>query len=51
MSAQIKAVFENCKKQERPCLVTYVTAGYPTETDYVDVLCSLQEGGADIIEV
>ena len=31
--------------------MTYVTAGYPTAADMVPILLSMQEGGADIIEL
>jgi hypothetical protein len=37
--------------QQRPVLVTFVTAGYPTTDDTVPILLSMQQGGADIIEL
>ncbi len=35
----------------RPVFIAYVTAGFPTVNDTVNVMLSLQEGGADIIEL
>ena len=37
--------------QTSPALVTFVTAGYPKVEDTVPILLSMQEGGADIIEL
>ena len=39
------------RSQTSPALVTFVTAGYPTVEDTVPILLSMQEGGADIIEL
>ncbi|RKP26907.1 tryptophan synthase beta subunit-like PLP-dependent enzyme [Syncephalis pseudoplumigaleata] len=35
----------------RPAFVAFVTAGYPTLEETVDVLLALEKGGADIIEL
>ncbi|HKV70423.1 MAG TPA: tryptophan synthase subunit alpha, partial [Gemmatimonadales bacterium] len=35
----------------RAALITYLTAGYPTPTDFVAALTAVTAAGADIIEV
>ncbi|KAH8601897.1 tryptophan synthase-like protein [Bisporella sp. PMI_857] len=47
----IKKTFAQCKKENRPALVTYVTAGYPTPEETVDILLGMEAGGADLIEL
>ncbi|KAG0158010.1 hypothetical protein PDIDSM_5523 [Penicillium digitatum] len=47
----IKQTFAKCKAQKRAALVAYVTAGYPTVEEAVDILLGLENGGADIIEL
>ncbi|CCM04408.1 uncharacterized protein FIBRA_06585 [Fibroporia radiculosa] len=47
----IKKVFEQKNKDSSPALVTFVTAGYPTEDDTVTILLAMQKGGADLIEL
>ncbi|KAL8670181.1 MAG: hypothetical protein Q9168_005259, partial [Polycauliona sp. 1 TL-2023] len=47
----IKNTFAQCKKEQRSALVTYVTAGYPTADDTVDIMLGMQAGGADLIEL
>ena len=42
----IKSTFSQCKQEKRPALVTYVTAGYPTTEETVDVLLGMEAGGA-----
>ena len=42
----IKKTFAQCKKEKRSALVTYVTAGYPTADETVDILLALEAGGA-----
>ncbi|RDB21403.1 Tryptophan synthase [Hypsizygus marmoreus] len=44
-------VFEAKKTEGVPALVTFVTAGYPTQNDTVPILLAMQAGGADIIEL
>lgn len=51
MSAHLAATFEQCKKEGRPALVTFVTAGFPTVEKTVPILEGLQTGGADVIEL
>ena len=36
---------------DRPAFVTFITAGYPDPKTSVDILLSLQRGGADVIEL
>ncbi|KAI0273426.1 bifunctional tryptophan synthase TRP1 [Gloeopeniophorella convolvens] len=47
----IKQVFSKKSAEGTPALVTFVTAGYPTPQETVPILLSMQEGGADIIEL
>ncbi|MCJ1484738.1 tryptophan synthetase [Schaereria dolodes] len=47
----IKKVFAQCKKEKRSALVTYVTAGFPTSEETVDILLGMEAGGADLIEL
>lgn len=42
----IKQTFAKCKAEKRSALVTYVTAGYPTVDETVDILLGLENGGA-----
>lgn len=42
----IKQTFEKCKHEKRAALVAYVTAGYPTVEESVDILLALENGGA-----
>ena len=42
----IKRTFIRCKEEKRPALVTYVTAGYPTAEETVNVLLGMEAGGA-----
>ena len=42
----IKATFAKCKEEQRAALVTYVTAGYPTNEETVDILLAMEAGGA-----
>ncbi|KAG6916961.1 bifunctional tryptophan synthase trp1 [Tephrocybe rancida] len=47
----LSKVFEAKKAEGVPALVTFVTAGYPTQHDTVLILLAMQAGGADIIEL
>ncbi|KAF2404985.1 tryptophan synthase-like protein [Trichodelitschia bisporula] len=47
----IKNTFARCKREGRPALVTYVTAGYPTIDDTPDILLGMEAGGAEVIEL
>ena len=42
----IRNTFLKCKNEGRTALVTYVTAGYPTKEETVDILLSMEAGGA-----
>lgn len=44
----IKNTFAQCKKEQRSALVTYVTAGYPTAEDTVDIMLGMEAGGAGL---
>ncbi|PCH06698.1 Aldolase-type TIM barrel [Penicillium occitanis (nom. inval.)] len=47
----IKRTFAQCKAENRPAFVTFVTAGFPTVEESVDIILGLEAGGADIIEL
>ncbi|RKF75478.1 Tryptophan synthase [Golovinomyces cichoracearum] len=47
----LKAKFAQCKRENRPAFITYVTAGFPTPADTVNILLALEAGGSDIIEL
>ncbi|GAB1191064.1 anthranilate synthase / indole-3-glycerol phosphate synthase [Aspergillus pseudonomiae] len=47
----IKQTFAKAKQEKRAALVAYITAGYPTVEETVDILLGLENGGADIIEM
>ena len=42
----IKHTFAQCAREKRPAFVAYVTAGYPTADETVDILLGLEAGGA-----
>ena len=42
----IKETFAQCKKEKRAAFVCYVTAGFPTADETVDVLLGMEAGGA-----
>ncbi|PQE08837.1 tryptophan synthase protein [Rutstroemia sp. NJR-2017a WRK4] len=47
----LKNTFLQCKKEERPALVTYITAGFPKAESTVDIMLGMEAGGADVIEL
>ncbi|KAL9636257.1 MAG: hypothetical protein Q9164_002936 [Protoblastenia rupestris] len=47
----IKQTFAQCAHEKRPSLVTYVTAGFPTAAETVDILLDMEAGGADLIDL
>ncbi|KAL2872819.1 tryptophan synthase TRP5 [Aspergillus lucknowensis] len=47
----IKETFAQATREKRAALVAYVTAGFPTIEESVDVLIGLENGGADVIEL
>lgn len=46
----LRAVFTHCKSASRSAFIAYTTLGFPSRAETIDVLLSLQAGGADIIE-
>eukprot|EP01117_Protostelium_nocturnum_P014715 TRINITY_DN5633_c0_g1_i2.p1 TRINITY_DN5633_c0_g1~~TRINITY_DN5633_c0_g1_i2.p1 ORF type:complete len:681 (-),score=268.68 TRINITY_DN5633_c0_g1_i2:248-2290(-) len=52
MSVRIRETFAKAKTDlNSTVFVAFVTAGFPTQQDTVEILLSLQEGGANIIEL
>ena len=51
MSQLLRDTFKRCKNENRNALVNFVTAGFPTVEDTVDILLGMQEGGVDVIEL
>ncbi|KAI9737223.1 MAG: tryptophan synthetase [Claussenomyces sp. TS43310] len=47
----LKQTFARCKKEGKPAFVTYITAGFPTANETVDIMLGMEAGGADIIEL
>lgn len=47
---RIKNSFAQCKKEQRSALIPYVTAGYPTISETVDILLGMENGGAGMSE-
>ena len=47
----IKKTFARCKAENRPALVTYVTAGYRTKDETPHIMLGMEAGGADVIEL
>jgi len=45
MAEHIKATFAQAKKEGRPALVGYFTAGYPTPEETPAIMLGLQAGG------
>ncbi len=48
---RIESVFKRLAKENRPALVTFVTAGDPTPEAGFEILSNLAQSGADIIEL
>ncbi|KAI7867538.1 tryptophan synthase beta subunit-like PLP-dependent enzyme [Spinellus fusiger] len=51
MSNKLHQAFQKAKQEERPTFVVFITAGYPTVEDTVDIMLALQRGGADVLEL
>lgn len=51
MSERLREVFALGKKEKRALFMPYVTAGYPSRVDTVDILLAMEAGGADVIEL
>jgi tryptophan synthase alpha chain len=47
----IGAAFRAAQAEGRCALITYLTAGYPSAGDSPGLLCALEAGGADVIEL
>ncbi|OIW27902.1 tryptophan synthase [Coniochaeta ligniaria NRRL 30616] len=47
----LKQTFRRCKAENRPALITYVTAGFPTVEATPSILLAMEKGGSDIIEL
>ena len=42
----LKATFAKCKEEKRAALVAYISCGFPTVEETVDILLGLENGGA-----
>ena len=51
MSDRITQAFEQARREERPALMPYITAGDPPAPSLEKMLVAIAEAGADIIEV
>ncbi|AMD21488.1 HER210Cp [Eremothecium sinecaudum] len=51
MAEAITKTFDDAKREGRTVLVTFLTAGYPTVKDTVDIMRGYQDGGSGIIEL
>lgn len=48
---KLSETFTKCKEENKVAFIPYITAGYPTLKDTVPLMLSLQNSGADIIEL
>ncbi|KAI8320921.1 tryptophan synthase [Martensiomyces pterosporus] len=51
MTERISNAFKVAAQQERPAFVAYVTAGFPSPDQTVDILLELERGGVDVVEL
>ena len=49
--SRISETFARCKSENRTALMPYITVGYPNLETSEQILLSLVEAGADLIEV
>ena len=42
----LRDTFAQCKREQRAALVTYVTAGYPTLEETVEIMLAMERGGS-----
>ncbi|HLJ44525.1 MAG TPA: tryptophan synthase subunit alpha [Bryobacteraceae bacterium] len=49
--SRISRLFEDLRKQGRPGLIAYITAGDPTPAHTAGLVAALERGGADLIEL
>lgn len=47
----LKDTFAECRAEQRPAMIAYLTAGFPSIEETVPLLLALQAGGADVIEL
>ena len=47
---KIKETFAQCKTEQRSAFVPYVTAGYPTANETVNIMLAMETGGAGMSE-
>ena len=50
MKSKIAIAFDNCKKEKRPALITYIVAGDNTKTNSLKILSKISKH-ADILEL
>ncbi|CAH0367538.1 unnamed protein product [Pelagomonas calceolata] len=50
-ASALKNAFADARAEGRAALIPYLTAGYPTKDETVDLLLATQAGGADVIEL
>jgi tryptophan synthase alpha subunit len=51
MSRRLRGLFETSRAAGRALFMPYVTAGYPSPAETVELLLALEAGGADVIEI
>ncbi|PKI83901.1 tryptophan synthase [Malassezia vespertilionis] len=51
MAQLLRDTFLRKNEQNQAAFLTFLTAGFPTKHDTVDLLFALEQGGADVIEV
>ena len=49
--SRISETFHQLKKNEKTCLISYITAGDPSLDDSLDIMNTLVDSGTDIIEL
>jgi tryptophan synthase alpha chain len=50
-STRIRAAFDRCAADNRAALITFLTAGYPSQEMTGELLDALVDGGTDLIEI
>lgn len=51
MATRISQAFVKAAQEERPAFVAYITAGFPSPDQTVDILLELEQGGVDVVEL
>jgi tryptophan synthase alpha subunit len=49
--SRIETVFSELQRSQRPALIAFITAGFPTRDESSELVEALVEGGADLIEI